>query len=390
MSSLMHSYGRIPITPVKGSGAWLWDENGNTYLDALSGIAVTSLGHCNPAITERLCEQASTLIHTSNLYHINTQETLAAELCEKAKMDRAFFCNSGAEANEAAIKIARLYAHSRNISAPQIVVTEGAFHGRTLATLTATGNRKIQAGFEPLVQGFVRAPYNDTDALRQIAENSKNVVALMVEPVQGEGGIVIPDSGYLTEVREICNEYGWLLIFDEIQTGMGRTGAWFAWQHEGAKPDVMTSAKALGNGFPIGACLASGPTAELITPGSHGTTFGGNQLACAVASIVIDEIERNNLIDRVNELSERISNGLKAKLNGIEAVKEIRAKGLMLAVELDRNCSSLMQTGAENGILLNVTAENNIRLLPPFILSDEDADLISEKVSQLIIDFVKS
>ena len=390
MSSLMRSFNRLSFRPARGEGAWVWDENDNKCLDALGGIAVCALGHANPAVADTLCEQSRRLIHTSNLYAISEQEALGESLCEAAKMDRVFFCNSGAEANEAAIKLARLYANRKNVEHPQIVVMEGAFHGRTLATLTATGNRKIQAGFEPLVQGFLRAPYGDIEALELIASNSKNVVAVLVEPILGEGGVVIPEAGYLQNIRKLCDDNNWLMMLDEIQTGMGRTGEWFAWMHEEAKPDVMTCAKALGNGFPIGACLASGEAAELIQPGSHGTTFGGNQLACAVAKTVIDEINNKSYVARANELGTLIMNGLREKLSGCDSVLEIRGKGLMIGVRLDRPCAELMQKGIDDGLLLNVTAGDVVRLLPPYILTDEEARLVVEKTSELILDFVST
>lgn len=386
-SYLMHSYNRLSLHPESGEGCWVKDRDGKRYLDALGGIAVCALGHANPAVTRAICEQAKRLSHVSNLYHIDQQEALGTSLCEVADMQRAFICNSGAEANEAAIKIARLYGSSRKIENPQIIVMNGAFHGRTMATLTATGNRKIQAGFEPLVQGFLRAPYNDIEALRQIANNSKNVVAVMLEPVQGEGGIVIPDHGYLAAVREICDANQWLMMLDEIQTGMGRTGEWFAWMHENARPDVITVAKALGNGFPIGACLSQGEAADLITPGSHGTTFGGNPLGCHVAATVINEIREQNLVARAAELGERMLQGLQKNLADHPVVRDIRGKGLMLGVELNQDCASLMQDGINAGILINVTAGNVVRLLPPFTLKNEEADEIVRLVTQLIENF---
>ncbi len=384
MSSLMVSYKRLPLTPTHGKGAWIWDEGGNKYLDALGGIAVCALGHANEAVSRAIIEQTKRLIHTSNLYNIPAQEQLGKKLCQHADMDNVFFCNSGAEANEAAIKLARLYAHSIAVEAPEIVVMESAFHGRTMATLTATGNRKIQAGFEPLVQGFLRAPYDDIPALEQIAENSKNVVAVMLEPILGEGGIIIPENGYLEKIRQVCDRNNWLMMLDEIQTGMGRTGKWFAWQHENAKPDVLTSAKALGNGYPIGACMACGAISNLIKPGSHGTTFGGNPLACAVGLAVINEIEGKNYVSRAAQLGKRMLDGFKSTLSNNKSVREIRGKGLMIGIELDQPCTSLMRSGIDNGILINVTAEKVIRLLPPYLLTDEDADKIVLKVSQLI------
>ncbi|MDO6461029.1 aspartate aminotransferase family protein [Granulosicoccaceae sp. 1_MG-2023] len=390
MSALMHTYNRLALALSHGEGAWVYDLDGNRYLDALGGIAVCALGHAHPAVSRAICEQAGKLIHTSNIYRIPLQDQLGEALCSHARMDSAFICNSGAEANEAAIKLARLYGNKRGISNPAIVVMEGSFHGRTMATLSATGNRKIQAGFEPLVQGFIRAPYNNSAALQQIAENSRNVVAVLLEPVQGEGGIIVPDEGYLAAVREICDKNGWLMMVDEIQSGMGRTGQWFAWMHEDAHPDVLTSAKALGNGFPVGACLARGDAAEILSPGTHGSTFGGNPLACAAATTVIRTMDEDKLVARAGELGERILNRLRAELADLDGVADIRGRGLMIGVELEHDCAQLMQAGVDAGILLNVTAGKVIRLLPPYILSDEEADLLSEKVCALVTGFLKS
>ncbi|MGW8228630.1 MAG: acetylornithine/succinylornithine family transaminase, partial [Gammaproteobacteria bacterium] len=320
---LMHNYAPLPVTFVKGEGAWLWDSNGKKYLDALSGVAVCGLGHAHPAVAAAICEQANTLVHTSNWYHIAHQEILATRLANLAGMDRVFFSNSGAEANEAAIKLARLYGHSKNIHNPAIIVMEGSFHGRTLATLTATGNRKVQAGFEPLVQGFTRAPYNDLDAVASIARNNGDVVAVMVEPITGEGGIVIPDEDYLQGLRQICDDNDWLLILDEIQTGMGRTGKLFAFQHSDIYPDIMTLAKGLGNGVPIGACLAKGKAAELFKPGNHGSTYGGNPLVCAAALAVLDTIEKGQLTEHAARLGTQMFEGLKAALANQPGIIEI-------------------------------------------------------------------
>jgi acetylornithine aminotransferase len=372
-----------------GEGAWLWDTQGKKYLDAMTGIAVCGLGHAHPAITAAISDQAGKLLHTSNWYQIPLQEQLAERLCKLAGMDNVFFCNSGAEANEAAIKLARLYGHQRNILTPGIIVTEGSFHGRTLATLSATGNRKIQAGFEPLVQGFHRVPYNDLDAVRQVGERSKEIVAVLVEPVIGEGGITIPDAGYLKGLRQICDERGWLLMLDEIQTGMGRTGKWFACQHENVVPDVMTLAKGLGNGVPIGACLAHGAAAQVFKPGNHGSTFGGNPLVCRVALTVIDEIEKGKLTSRAAKLGDRLLTQLKKALGDTAGVKEIRGHGLLLAIELDRPCKELMQSALDYGLLINVTADNVVRLLPPLILSDEQADLLVRELTSLVRAFLE-
>ncbi|MEO5702807.1 MAG: aspartate aminotransferase family protein [Gammaproteobacteria bacterium] len=388
--ALMSTYARLPVTFEHGEGAWLWDNHGRKYLDALSGIAVCGLGHAHPAVTAALCEQAGRLLHTSNHYGIARQVELAAELTRVAGMDKAFFCNSGAEANEAAIKIARLYGHSKGIAVPTIIVAENSFHGRTLATLTATGNRRVQAGFEPLVQGFVRVAYNDLDALRVIAENSPNVVAVFVEPIQGEGGVNVPDDDYLPGIRALCDEHGWLMILDEIQTGMCRTGAWFAYQHSGARPDIMTVAKALGNGMPIGACLAQGEAAQAFKPGNHGSTFGGNPLACSAGLAVIHTLEEYKLAGRAKILGERMLKGFTTMLDGNSQVVEIRGKGLMIGIELDRPCKELVAKALSEGLLINVTAEKTIRLLPPLIISDTEADQIVAGVTALIQTFAKA
>jgi acetylornithine aminotransferase len=380
----MPTFAPLPVAFTHGEGSWLWDTKGKKYLDALAGIAVCGLGHAHPAVTAALCDQAGKLLHTSNWYEIPLQEQLAERLCKLAGMDNAFFCNSGAEANEAAIKLARLYGHQRDILTPGIIVTEGSFHGRTLATLSASGNRKIQSGFEPLVQGFYRVPYNDLAAIQQVGERNKDVVAVLVEPITGEGGISIPDTGYLKGLRQICDERGWLLMLDEIQSGMCRTGKWFACQHESVVPDVMTLAKGLGNGVPIGACLAHGKAAQVFKPGSHGSTFSGNPLVCRVALAVIEELQKGKLADRAGKLGQRLLAGLKQKLGNVPSVKEIRGRGLMLAVELDRPCKELLQRALESGILINVTAENVVRLLPPLIFTDSEADLLVDKLDEVV------
>lgn len=386
---LMQTYARLPVSFVRGEGAKIWDTEGREYLDALGGIAVCALGHAHPRVADAVSEQARTLVHTSNLYGIEPQSRLADRLAALSGMSRVFFGNSGAEANEAAIKIARLFGHRKGVDQPAIIVMEGSFHGRTLATLTATGNRKVQAGFEPLVSGFVRVPYGDVEAVRNVAENNANVVAILVEPITGEGGIQFPPQGYLSELRDICDERDWLLMLDEIQTGMGRTGAWFAHQLEdGAKPDVMTLAKALGNGVPIGACLAGDEAAEVLAPGNHGSTFGGNPLACAAANAVIDVIEENGLVERAAQLGERIRGGLETAVGSLEGVREIRGAGLMIGIELAGECPSLVKEALDKGLLINVTAGNVIRLLPPYILSDEEADRIVEILAGLIADFL--
>ena len=385
---IMSTYNRLPVRFERGEGIWLWDSEDRQYLDALSGIAVCGLGHAHPVVSRAIAEQAGLLVHTSNLYGIALQEQLADKLSEVSGMDRVFFSNSGAEANEAAIKIARLYGHNRGIDNPAIIVMDRSFHGRTMATLTATGNRKVQAGFEPLVPGFVRVPYNDLEAIRTVANNSNEVVAVLVEPVQGEGGINIPDAGYLDGVRSICDDNQWLMMLDEIQSGMGRTGKWFAYQHSNAVPDVATLAKALGNGVPIGACLARGRAAEMMQPGTHGSTFGGNPLACRAAIAVLETLEQEQLLGHAAALGERFQQGFRDALSGVAGITEIRSLGLMIGIELERPCGELVSNAIDQGILINVTAERVVRLLPPLITTTNQADMIVDHVSKLIRDFL--
>ncbi len=384
MSHVMQTYGRLPITFVRGAGAYVEDDQGKRYLDGLCGLAVTGLGHAHPGVTQALSEQAGTLLHTSNLYEIPGQTRLADRLCAMSGMDRVFFGNSGAEANEAAIKIARLWGNKQSDPKHTIIVMEGSFHGRTMATLTATGNRKVQAGFEPLLSGFVRAPYNDVAAIERIAKNNNDVVAIMVEPVLGEGGIVVPATDYLTNLRRICDDNGWFLMLDEIQTGMGRTGKLFAYQHAGVMPDVVTTAKGLGNGVPIGACLAHGDAAQVLTPGSHGSTFGGNPLVCAAGNAVLDALEDGTLMARATELGERIREGIAERLKGNNRVKDIRGHGLMIGIELGDACGALVQAGLDRGVLINVARDNVIRLLPPLILSNDEADTLCDHIAALV------
>ena len=386
--SLMNTYKRLPVTFAHGEGARLWDTQDREYLDALSGIAVTNLGHAHPAVTRAICDQAGQLVHTSNIYGIAAQEALGDALTALAGMDRAFFGNSGAEANEAAIKLARLYGHRKGIKNASIVVMENSFHGRTLATLSATGNRKVQAGFEPLVQGFIRVPYGDLDALRTIAGHQPDVVAVLVEPIQGEGGINVPPSDYLPGVRALCDSKGWLMILDEIQTGMARTGRPFAYQHHDLAPDVMTVAKALGNGVPIGACLARGEAAELFAPGNHGSTFGGNPLACSAALAVCTTISGQRLWERAEALGTRVMHGLREGLDGVAGVVEVRGRGLMIGVALDRPCGELVSGALAQGLLINVTADSVIRLLPPLVMSEQQADTLVAKLGTLVRDFL--
>lgn len=388
MTHLMSTYNRLPVTFSRGEGARVWDTDGKEYLDALCGISVTNLGHAHPDVTKAICEQAATLIHTSNVYGIAAQEALGNALTELAGMDRVFFGNSGAEANEAAIKLARLHGNRKGVKSPTIVVMESSFHGRTLATLTATGNRKVQAGFEPLVQGFVRIPYGDLAALQAVADNQPDVVAVMVEPIQGEGGINVPPDDFLPGVRTLCTAKGWLMILDEIQTGMARTGKPFAYQHYDFKPDVMTVAKALGNGVPIGACLAQGDAAALFGPGNHGSTFGGNPLACTAALTVCHVLSQDKLWERAASLGEYIQNGLRAALADLPGVIEVRGKGLMIGVQLDRPCGELVARALSAGLLINVTADSVIRLLPPLIMSDKQADQLISTLGSLVQAFL--
>ena len=380
--ALMTTYNRLPVAFARGEGAWLWDSEGRRYLDALCGIAVTSLGHAHPDVARALADQATTLLHTSNIYRIPLQEQLGERLCALSGMERAFLCNSGAEANEAALKIARLHGHARGIDQPAVVVMEQSFHGRTLATLSASGSRKVQAGFEPLVQGFIRVPFDDLDAVRAVARNSGSVAAVLVEPVQGEGGIRVPTPGYLAGLREICDEHDWLLMLDEIQTGIGRTGRMFACQHEAVLPDVMSVAKALGNGMPIGACLARGPAAELFHPGNHGTTFGGNPLACRVGLTVLEVIERDGLVARAAELGARLAEAIAAER--LPGVRTVRHQGLMIGVELEGSSGAVPALALEQGLLVNATAERVIRLLPPLILADDEADALVERLAAAV------
>ena len=388
--SLMATYKRLPVAFARGEGAWLWDQAGKRYLDALSGIAVCGLGHAHPAVQQAICEQAGTLLHTSNLYQVAAQDALGDALTRAAGMERVFFANSGAEANEAAIKLARLHGHRKGIDLPAILVMDNSFHGRTLATLTATGNRKVQAGFEPLVKGFLRAAYGDIEAVDRVARNSPNLVAVLVEPIQGEGGINVPHPGYLTQLRQRCDEHGWLLMLDEIQTGMGRTGRLFAHQHPGIVPDVMTLAKGLGNGVPIGACLARGEAAQVFGPGSHGSTFGGNPLACRAALAVLATIEEQDLATRAERLGERLMGAFRERLRGVTGVVDVRGQGLMLGIELDRPCAALVTDAMEAGLLINVTAERVVRLLPPLILDEAQADLLAATLSGLIRQFLRA
>ena len=382
----MNTYARLPVGFTKGEGSYLEDEHGKMYLDALTGIAVVGLGHAHPKVASALADQAKTLTHTSNLYQIPLQTKLAAKLCEISAMDSAFFANSGAEANEAAIKLARIKGSKSGINNPEVIVVDDSYHGRTMATLTATGNRKVHAGFEPLLNGFIRTQFDDIEAIKGIAGNNTNVTAVLVEPILGEAGIVIPDPEYLSKLRAICDDKGWLLLLAEVQTGNGRTGPYFEFLDHDIAPDVVTTAKGLGNGMPIGVCLARGEAAGLFEPGNHGSTFGGNPLACAAALAVIDTIEQESLCSRARILGDRILSGFNKSLTGNNQVKEIRGKGLMLAIELNEDAPNLVNDALEAGILINVAQGNVIRLLPPLTLTDKEADSIVESVSNLISD----
>lgn len=386
---LMNTYGAKAATLVKGEGAWLWDTKGNKYLDALSGIAVCGLGHSHPAVAAAVAEQATTLTHCSNFFAIPNQEMLAGKLCAASGMSNVFFGNSGAEANEAAIKIARLHGHKKGIELPTVLVMDNAFHGRTLATLSASGGRRVQAGFEPLVRGFARASFDDMQSLETVADNNANICALFVEPIQGEGGIRMASNQYLQQLRDFCDRRGWLLMLDEVQTGNGRTGKYFYYQHSGIVPDVVTTSKGLGNGVPIGACLAHGEAAQLMQPGNHGSTFGGNPLACAAALATINTLENENLSDRAASLGDRIMAGFKTALADVDHVVEIRGKGCMIGIELNKPCKSLFPAAMAAGLIINVTADSVVRLLPSFIMTEDEADQVVAILAPLIKDFKK-
>lgn len=386
VDSIMTTYNRLSVAFDHGEGSWLYDTDGNKYLDALSGIAVCGLGHAHPAVTQAICEQAAKVIHTSNLYTIPLQQQLADKLTQISGMDNVFFGNSGAEANEAAIKLARRYGNTvRKVENPAIIVMENSFHGRTMATLSATGNRAVQAGFEPLVSGFVRAPFDDINAIKTIAENNPNIVAVMVEPIQGESGIQIPADDYLNQLREICDQNEWLLMLDEVQTGNARSGKYFAYQHNGIMPDVVTTAKGLGNGMPIGACLARGKAASVLGAGTHGSTYGGNPLSCAAALAVVNTIESEQLCERATELGNKIVAGFRERLEHADYVKEVRNKGMLIAIELSEAGTELAVLAKVKGILLNVTGGGKvIRLLPPLTMTDDEAELLVNTLSAII------
>ncbi|HWV15146.1 MAG TPA: aspartate aminotransferase family protein [Cellvibrio sp.] len=387
MTTLMNTYGTRTLTLAKGEGSRVWDTQGKSYLDAISGIAVCGLGYSHPKVTQAISQQAATLLHTSNLYNIPLQQRLADLLIEQSGLSKVFFSNSGAEANEAAIKIARKYGNDKGVKNPAIIVMANSFHGRTLATLSATGNPKVQIGFEPLVEGFIRVPYDDIAAVKAAASEHSNIVAILVEPVQGEGGVRVPAADYLNQLRSICDAHDWLLMLDEIQTGNGRTGTFFAYQHNNILPDVLTTAKGLGNGVPIGACLAGSKAAEVLQPGNHGTTFGGNPLACSAGVAVIETLLGEKLIARVKVLGDKLLAAFQAAFAGNPKVVNVRGKGLMIGIELNAPCPELVEKGRAKGILINVTSVNTIRLLPTFILTDAEAEELVSKVVELVAEF---
>jgi acetylornithine/N-succinyldiaminopimelate aminotransferase len=386
MSHVMNTYARQPVAFVRGEGVWLWDEAGKKYLDALAGIAVNTLGYQHPKLTAALEKRIrSGILHTSNLWRIPDQEKAADRIAEITGLDEVFFCNSGLEANEAAIKVARKYGHDRGVAEPAIIVMEKAFHGRSLATLSATGSRKVQAGFEPLVSGFVRVPLNDLDAVRQVAEHNKNVVAVFVEPIQGEGGINVSRLEYLRGLKEICERKEWLFMSDEVQCGLGRTGKWFVYQHAGLQPDVVPLAKGLAGGVPVGACVVGGRAKGVFKPGNHGSTFGGNPLAMCAVVATIDAIKEEGLLANAARVGEVIRGGL----SQIPGIAEARGMGLMIGVELRQSCGELVRQALDAGLVINVTADNVVRLLPPLVMSEAEGRMVVERLAPLVRAFVE-
>lgn len=381
---LMNTYAALPIAFERGEGAWLWDEKGKRYLDAISGLGVCALGHAHPEVTRVISDQAGKLIHTANLVRIPWQEKLADALAEITGMDRVFVANSGTEAIECALKITRIIGHQRGFNKPGVIVMENSFHGRSLAALSATGSRKVQAGFEPLVSGFLRVPFGNSEAVAKIANHSNEVVAVLVEPIQGEAGVKVPETGYLETLRVICDEQGWLLIFDEIQSGLCRTGKWYAHQHEDVQPDILTTAKALANGVPIGACVARGAAADAFSPGRHGSTFGGNPLASRTACTVLDIMQSEDLNARVEQMGEIMFGAFRSRLQDHPGVQDIRGRGLMIGIELNQDVNQLKTVALDQGLLLNVTRNNVIRLLPPLIIDQAQAEQIVDTVCKLI------
>lgn len=384
----MNTYGRLPIALERGDGVYVWDVNGKRYLDALAGIAVNTLGHDHPKFVPALQDQVAKIIHSCNYYHVPNQEKLAAKLVQLSGLTNVFFCSTGLEANEAAIKLARKFGHDRGIERPQIVVYEKSFHGRSLATLSATGNEKVQQGFGPLVEGFIRVPLNDIDALRHATAGNKNVVAVMLETIQGEGGINAMRADYLQQVRELCDQRNWLMITDEVQCGMGRTGKWFAYEWAGIVPDVVPMAKGLGSGVPVGAVIAGPRAANIFQPGNHGTTFGGNPLAMRAGVETIRIMEEDHLLENAARVGSHLKAALARELGALPGVVEIRGQGLMLGIELDRNCGVLTQRAAERGLLLSVTADTVVRLLPALILTEAQADEIVALLVPLVKEFL--
>lgn len=387
--SLITPYQPLSIAFERGEGVWLWDTSGKKYLDALSGIAVCSLGHAHPAVTKTISEQAGKLIHTSNTFQIKHQIELAEKLCALTGMEQAFFANSGAEANETAIKLSRIYGHKKNIETPQIIVMENGFHGRTMGTLSASGNPKFRDGYEPLLPGYIRVPYDDIPAIKKVAKTHQDIVAILVEPIQGEGGVHIPHENYLVECRKLCDQHGWLLMLDEVQTGVGRTGFLYAYQAKNIMPDVLASAKALANGVPIGACLMRGPAVDLFKVGTHGSTFGGNPLSCATALTVLDVIEKTDLCAHVRKVGDYLMNRLKEALSSKPQVRDIRGQGLIIGIELDQPCRPIMQTALKHGLLINVTADKVIRLIPPLIITQQEIDLLIERLMSTLDEYLK-
>jgi acetylornithine/N-succinyldiaminopimelate aminotransferase len=386
MSHVMNTYARQPVAFVRGEGVWLWDEAGKKYLDALAGIAVNTLGYAHPKLKKALTERLNSgILHTSNLWRIPEQEKAADRVAEITGLDEVFFCNSGLEANEAAIKVARKYGHDRGIAEPAIIVMEKAFHGRSLATLSATGSRKVQAGFEPLVSGFVRVPLNDLEAVRQVAERNQNVAAVFVEPIQGEGGINVSRLEYLRGLKEICERKEWLFMSDEVQCGLGRTGKWFVYQHAGFLPDVVPLAKGLGSGVPVGACVVGGRAKGVFKPGNHGSTFGGNPLAMTAVVATIDTMKEEGLLANASRVGEIIRSGL----SEIQGVSQVRGMGLMIGVELAAACGEIVRQALDAGLVINVTADNVIRLLPPLVMSEGEGRLVVERLAPLVRAFVE-
>jgi len=388
MSHVMNTYARQPVAFARGQGVWLWDEAGKKYLDALAGIAVNTLGHNHPRLVRALSEQIARVIHTSNLFRIPVQEAAADRVAAITGLDEVFFCNSGLEANECALKVARKYGHDRGVAEPAIIVMEKAFHGRSLATLSATGSRKVQAGFEPLVQGFVRVPLNDLEAVRQVAAHNRNVVAVFIEPIQGEGGINVARLEYLRGLKEICDRHEWLFMSDEVQCGLGRTGKWFVYQHAGFLPDVVPLAKGLGSGVPVGACVTGGRAKGVFKPGNHGSTFGGNPLAMTAVVTTIDTMRDENLLASALKVGDAIREGLAAGLAGLSGVTEVRGRGLMLGLELNRPCGEIVARALDAGLVLNVTADNVVRLLPALIMSESEGREVVERLVPLVREFL--